>query len=54
MIEPVLDARAEEIIGDLAWEVGFVLSVIPVSQEQLRLLRYSPMFQSVQWKGIPL
>lgn len=58
VIAPVLDARAEEIIGDLAWEVGYeagiVLSVIPVSQEQLHLLQYSPLFQSVQREGILL
>jgi predicted nucleotidyltransferase len=53
-----LDARTEDLIGDIAWEVGFetglVFSAIPLSEQQLSLLRYSPWFQSVQREGIPL
>jgi predicted nucleotidyltransferase len=53
-----LDARTEDIIGDIAWEVGFetglVFSAIPLSEQQLSLLRHSPWFQSVQREGIPL
>ena len=53
-----LDARTEDLIGDIAWEVGLetglVLSAIPLSEQQLSLLQYSPWFQSVQREGIPL
>jgi len=53
-----LDARTEDLIGDIAWEVGFetglVLSAIPLSEQQLSLLRHSPWFQSVQREGITL
>jgi len=58
VIVPVLNARAEDVIGDVAWELGLssgmVLSAIPVAQEELKILQESPFFQAVQREGIPL
>ncbi len=58
VVVPVLDARVEDLIGDLAWEVGLnagvVLAVVPVAQDELKVLSQSPFFQAVQREGIPL
>lgn len=52
------DARTEDRIGDLAWEVGFkagvVLSAVVVAREELRVLEESPFIQAVRREGIPL
>lgn len=58
VIVPVLDKRTDDIIGEIAWEVGFeagvVLSVMPVSHSELPLLKASPFFQAIQREGILL
>lgn len=56
VIVPKLDAKTDALISDVAWEVSFeagvVLSVVPVAQDELPLLRASPFFQTVQREGI--
>lgn len=58
VILPRLDLKVDATVGDIAWEVGFeaglVLSVVPVSQQELKLLQASPFFQAIQREGIPL
>lgn len=56
VIVPKLDAQTDVLISEVAWEVGFeagaVLSVVPVAQDGLSLLKASPFFQTVQQEGI--
>lgn len=58
VIVPKLDPQTDATISDVAWEVSFesgvVLSVVPVSQDELPLLKASQFFQTVQREGIKL
>jgi len=58
VIVPKLTAETDALISEVAWEVSFeagvVLSVVPVAQEELPLLKASPFFQTVQREGINL
>ena len=58
VIVPKLDPKTDATISDIAWEVSFesgvVLSVVPVVQDELPLLKASPFFQTVQREGIKL
>ncbi len=56
VILPYRNIQVENLLDEAAWEIGFqagkVLSVIPVGQEELHLLRASPFFQNLQREGI--
>jgi predicted nucleotidyltransferase len=58
VIVPNLDARIDALISEIAWEIGFeagvVLSVIPVSQDELLSLKASPFLKTVLKEGIKL
>jgi predicted nucleotidyltransferase len=58
VILPQLDPKVDALLGEIAWQIGFeaglVMSVVPVAQGELGLLRASPFFQAVQREGIPL
>ncbi len=58
VILPYRNAEVESVVGDIAWEIGFeagvVLSVVPISHDELPILKASPFIQSVQREGIRL
>ncbi len=58
VVLPSLEKGTLDTILEIAWEVGFeageVISVIPVTFEELKLLSASPFFQTIQREGIPV
>lgn len=53
---PDLKKKTLDTALDIAWEVGFeagkMLSVVPVTENELARLSASPFFQAVQKEGI--
>jgi Nucleotidyltransferase domain. len=58
VIVPELDPQRDSLIGEVAWEIGFkagvVLSVVPISEKELPMLKESPFLQTVFKEGIVL
>ena len=58
VVVPKLDRQTMDTLLDIAWEVGFeagwVLSLIPVAEEELPRLSESPFVRSVEQEGIRL
>ena len=58
VIVPELDPQRDSLIGEVAWEIGFkaevFLSVVPISEKELPMLKESPFLQNVFKEGIVL
>jgi predicted nucleotidyltransferase len=55
---PSLEKSTLDTVLEIAWEVGFeagkVISVIPATHDEMKLLSASPFFQAVKREGIPV
>lgn len=58
VIIPKMDKSTLDQILEIAWEIGFatgiVLSIIPITVQEMKILSQSPFLQAVQQEGIPL
>lgn len=58
VVLPDLEKHTLDTVLGIAWEIGFeagkVISVVPATYQEMRLLSASPFFQAVQREGIPV
>lgn len=58
VILPDLEKGTLDTLLEIAWEIGFdagkVISVIPATYREMKLLSASPFFRAVQREGIPV
>jgi predicted nucleotidyltransferase len=58
VVLPDLEKGTLDTVLEIAWEIGFeagkVISVVPASHKEMRLLLASPFFKVVQREGIPV
>ncbi len=58
VVLPNLEKSTLDTVLEIAWEVGFeagkVISVIPATHDEMKLLSASPFFQTVEREGIPV
>ena len=56
VVLPDLEKGTLDTVLEIAWQVGFeagkVISVIPATREEMKLLSASPFFQTVEREGI--
>lgn len=56
VVLPDLEKHTLDTVLEIAWEIGFeagkVISVVPATHTEMKLLSASPFFQAVQREGI--
>ena len=56
VILPVIDAKTTRLASDIVWEVGFdagrVISMIPDTKEQMKRFAFLPFYQTIKQEGI--